>query len=362
MIVLLCADISDTNQYVQLLSEAYQKAGHEVILGVDNFFHSEFRPDVVHVQWPEALYKWKNISDKASLDAFNNRISLFMQRKIPIVATLHNIKPHDYYSQFYKSIYKTLYGNAQIIVHHGRASVELLKREVPECQYAKHIVCPHGPYPSTFFDPEKARNLYGIPQRRFVFLNFGRQRVYKGQDFINKVFNKWRNKVFLFTIGPTTSFRVHHSYINGLIVMARQQFSSFASRNFPVISKNRRNLFQAVAHNEIPAIMACSDAMFLGHTSGLNSGLLSLAASYSKPVVFPDIGNFKEQLKGWPWSEHYEVGNVDSAIKAIDRMWEKASSYFPGRPYFDNKLWLHINAWEKHIQNITKSLDSPEIW
>ena len=356
MIILLCADISNTNQYIELLSNAYQTAGHQVILGVDNFFHSDFRPDVVHVQWPEALYKWKEMADESVTMTLNNRLSWLAQNKIPIVATFHNTKPHDYDSQFYNSVYEILYGNAQIIVHHGKASIDISKREIPECQFAKHIVCPHGPYHFEFFDSESARKLFGIPQRRFVLLNFGRQRIYKGHDFINHVFSRWPKMAFLFTIGPKSSFLAYRSPMNKLIDVARQKLSSYPSRIFPALLKNKLNLLQTVSHNEIPAIMACSDVLFLGHTSGLNSGLLSLAASYSKPVVFPDIGNFKEQLKGWPWSEPYEVGNADSAIKALDRMWGRMTAHLPAKPSYDNKHWLQNNSWEQHVQNIIDSL------
>ncbi|MDY7029698.1 MAG: hypothetical protein SVR04_15510, partial [Spirochaetota bacterium] len=320
MILLLCADISETNQYIQLLSDAYQKAGHQVILGVDNFFHSDFKPAFVHVQWPEALYKWKEITDESAITPFKSRLAWFTQRRIPIVATFHNTKPHDYDSQAYKSVYEILYGTAQIIVHHGKASIELLKRDVPGCQYAQHIVCPHGPYPFEFFDPATARRLYGIPQQAFVLLNFGRQRAYKGHDFIKHVFKKWQKKAFLFTIGPKSASMAHLSPANKLIGVAHQKLSSCPSGVFPALLKNKLTLLQDISHNEIPAIMAGSDVLFSGHTSGLNSGLLSLAASYSKPVVFPDIGNFKEQLNGWPWSEPYEVGNADSAINALDRI------------------------------------------
>ena len=358
MIIVLCADISDTNQYIELLSEAYQKGGHRTILGVDNFFHSNFKPDIVHIQWPEALFRWKSIADESAVITFKNRLSWFQRNNVTIVATFHNVKPHDHDSQLYKSVYKILYSNATIIVHHGKVSIDLLKKKIPESKNARHIVCPHGPYPFEHFDRGKARSFFGIPQQRFVLLNFGRQRPYKGNNFINHVFSKWEKDAFLFTVGPKSHSNNYPSQINKFFLAARRILTSYFCRIFPAALNHNLNLLQDISHNEIPLIMACSDVMFLGHTSGINSGLLSLAVSYKKPVVYPDIGNFKEQINGWQWGESYQKGNTASAIKALDRIWARltTATSLPEKKNFNNKHWIQSNSWERHVQLIIDSI------
>ena len=227
MIVLLCADILDTNQYIHLLTDAYQKMGHQVILGADNLFYCDIKPNFVHFQWPEALYKWRNISNQSAVTRLNDRILWFVKKKIPIVATCHNIQPHDYASPFYDSIYDNIYSNAQIIVHHGKASIDILKEAIPGCRYSNHIICPHGPYPFKLFNPEEARKFYGVPPESFVMLNFGYQRHYKGHNFINKVFNKWRKNTFLFTVGQKFYPNAYRSHMHNLMLGVFRELSPY---------------------------------------------------------------------------------------------------------------------------------------
>jgi hypothetical protein len=107
---------------------------------------------------------------------------------------------------------------------------------------------------------------------------------------------------------------------------------------------------------EIPQIMAASDCMFLGHRAGLNSGLLALAASYGKPVVFPDIGNFRDQLQHWEWSEPYRAGDIHSARNALRRMIDRIAEYRPGNVFFDNKAWLDMHSWSKHVDTVVAAV------
>ena len=104
--------------------------------------------------------------------------------------------------------------------------------------------------------------------------------------------------------------------------------------------------------------MSSSDAFFLGHQQGLNSGVLSLAASYGKPVVFPDLGNFREQLEGWPWCESYKAGDIESAVHAVKTMRDRLADYAPGEIRFDNTRWAALNSWDVHVERILEALES----
>jgi len=73
-------------------------------------------------------------------------------------------------------------------------------------------------------------------------------------------------------------------------------------------------------------------------------------------VVYPELGNFNEQLIGYKWHEPYDVGSVNSAIEAIKRMKNRISGFPPGRVSFDNQEWLRINAWHKHVEIIVDAV------
>ncbi len=360
MNILLCERINDSNQYVEQLVKAYRENGHCVVLDVQNFLYSDYLPDFLHIQWPEAIYRWRHKLPKTenTLEFLRKRLSFYEKSGVPVVYTVHNLLPHTKASGFDSKAYEIILGCADIVVHHGNASVEILERSYPECSGAENIICPHGPYPSFFEDVRKARSMYNLPLAKYVFLNFGRQTPYKGHDFIKEAYMKWREPdVVLFNIGPKSFVYKGNTKIELMIKNMMDCGCRFICSK---IMTDRKNIFRAVPHDEIPKIMAASDALFLGHQSGLNSGLLALAASYGKPVVFPDIGNFREQMKHWQWKEVYEAGNVDSAVEALKTMKTRLKEYPPGNICFDNKKWLEYNSWDKHVKNIIDAVKKVE--
>ncbi len=355
MNILLCEGISKTNQYIKQLATAYQDKGHCVIFDVHNFLFSDFLPDFVHLQWPEAIYRWRYQlrENKSTLKLLNERLSYYSSAKIPIVYTVHNMLPHENVTDFDKAAYSIFLSFSDIIVHHGKASISMLNNAFPECSNAHHVVCPHGHYPCIATDGKLARSMYKLPYYKYIFLNFGRQRLNKGLNFIKIVFKNWSNhNACLFTIGPEGIGKKEKNILFKLVNRLRQEIGLNFFNDNSILSKNMKNILRPVTNEEIPQILAAVDVFFLGHQEGLNSGLLALAASYGKPVVFPDIGNFKEQLINWHWKESYEVGNVNSAIEALKRICKRIDQYPPGNVIFDNKDWLNSNSWNKHVQII----------
>ncbi len=353
MNILLLENISRTNQYIAQLSKAYQKKGHCVILGSDNFFYSNFIPDFVHIQWPESLYLWNNtVKNKKTIFLFEKRLRFYSENNVPVVYTIHNILPHDNPSLFDEKIFYIVSKFTNIFVHHGEKSIYLIKERYPFSKKSKHIVCPHGPYPYIKKDSSIAKKFYNLPENKIIYLNFGLQRPYKNSSFTTSVFKNLPSNNFLFTIGPQMfcsnkeeSLKFFFGKLNDKIL------SPYYRKTTNPFSKNKKAFLREVKNVEIPQIMAATDAFFLGHKSGLNSGLLPLAASYKKPVVFPDIGNFKEQLIEWPWKKCYTPNDIASARKAVCNI---SSSIIENKNirHFDNKKWLVENSWEKHVSNI----------
>ncbi|MFW6053006.1 MAG: hypothetical protein ACOC8I_03755, partial [Desulfosalsimonas sp.] len=295
-------------------------------------------------------------SDESLSHIVESRLRRFATHNIPIVYTAHNLLPHDTQSELDRKIYKIILQHANIIVHHGECSISLIKQHFPDCANASHIVCPHGPYTYEPKNDFQSRNLYGLPHSKYVFLNFGRQRPYKGYDFTVKVFKKWNRKdVFLFTRGPKTTF--HNDFHKAFGVFKQKYIEPVRAKIASRVWRASGSIQSPVEQSEISSVIAASDVFFLGHQDGLNSGILSLAASYGKPVVFPDLGNFAEQLSGWPWTESYSPRNVDSAIKALQRMKDRIDQYPPGEIRFDNKGWLDKNSWNKHVLTILKTVN-----
>jgi hypothetical protein len=358
MNILIVERVNIENQYVESLANAYQAKGHSVIFDVQNFLFSEFIPDIVHIHWPEAIYQWRHNLPKndISLALLKGRLEHYKANSIPIVCTYHNSRPHLNAGEFDQQAYRIIYDAADVIVHHGQKSIEIIKQQFTQTCSAVHIVCPHGPYPREDVSSSVARTNYALPSNRYIFLNFGRQRPNKGPEFTRQVFREWGNKqALLFSIGPQLHRR-KWEIIWRLLGRRINNWKLLEDTKRSLRSYQHYTILREVPHIEIPWILGSSDVVFLGHLEGINSGVVSLAASYGKPVVFPDIGNFREQLSGWDWQESYQVGDVTSAVAALSRMMKRIAYTEPGNVVFDNTCWLQMNAWEKHVDIIMDAL------
>lgn len=327
----------DTNEYVQLLADEYIKQGIQVIFEEQNFLFSNFTPDVVHIQWPESIYRWKNLiaMDDLALKFIENRLKWYKTNNTKFIYTVHNLQPHDNSIKFDNDIYTLFLKYADIIVHHGKNSIDQVKQKYKETINSNHIVAPHGPYKNEIL-PSKDSILekYTLPKNKIIFTNFGLQRSYKGRDFNIEVFKNLNlSDICYFCVGMLVG----------------------DSKPFEITQKElcHKQLYKKIPSNEVPEIISATDIFFLGHSSGLNSGLISLAISYSKPIIFPNIGNFEEQTKGFNFYETYEVGNIESAKIAINKMLVKIKQ----NQILDNKTWLDKNSWEKHVNIILKELN-----
>lgn len=329
----------DTNEYIELLANAYMRQGVNVLFEEQNFLFSNFLPDVIHIQWPESLYRWKKLitMDARGLEIVAKKLQWYTDNSVKIVYTVHNLEPHDDAEDFDYKIYSLLLDYANIVVHHGKNSIELLKQKYPETINSKHIIAPHGSY-SIQKQPARnvARKKYALPEDAIICTNFGLQRSYKGRDFNVEVFKDLKDKnICYFAVGALVG----------------------NTKSFEISQKElcNRQLYEKVPYREIPYIMAATDVFFLGHSSGLNSGLITLAISYSKPIVFPNIGNFEEQAMGWEYYEMYDSQDIKSAKAAMKRIFTKIGSQ-KRSVRVDNQSWLLKNSWDRHVTTILNEL------
>lgn len=340
------------NSYTISLLNAYKEAGVTIICEKHNFFVSNFIPDFVHIHWPELIIDWIPFVEKEEnmkLEIIRDRLNWYKKNKTLIIFTVHNLEPHnDRYKEFYKNLYNLIFEYVDIYIHHCSNSICLFKKKYRNIQ-KMHIIACHGDYLTDFNKIEKneARKYLGINSDKFVILNFGQQRKYKGLEFLNKVFNNLliKNK-YLLNAGnfSYSNLSIFQKYFWKIINYYRTRIK-FSSKKY---------LLRTIKQNEIAPIFSASDIIFLGHQSGLNSGVLAMAATFSVPVVFPDIGCFKEQMKYWLF-ETYEVGNINSAQNAINNIFKKIKNK---QFRLDNSQWLKENSWKNHVDIIITSINS----
>ena len=79
-----------------------------------------------------------------------------------------------------------------------------------------------------------------------------------------------------------------------------------------------------------------------------------MAATFAKPVVFPIIGCFQEQMEKWQ-HKTYQVNNISEAVKKVSEYYTmKKNKKF----VFDNSDWLEENSWDKHCQKIINTINT----
>ncbi len=340
------------NSYINSLIVAYQKAGLEVICGNNNFFWSNIKPDILHIHWPERLYKWYVLKkdDEQQFNEIKKRLEWYKQNGSKIIYTVHNLLPHNSKTKEKDSdFYNLIIEYADLIHHHCPKSIEFVTEKFPKAKEKQNIVANHGDYLIDYRDEKKesARRKLGIPQESFVILNFGSQQHYKGSSIINETFSKLRirNK-FLLTAGNFRydTFPFPKNYLLKALNYFREKNSSSA----------KKFILKPIPPKEIPVIFSASDVVFLGHTDGLTSGILNLAATFSKPVVFPDIGCFEYQMNKWIY-EKYTVGNIQQAKIAIEKIHDK---YKDDNSIPDNTDWLQTNSWDNYVNTLLNKLNN----
>lgn len=349
----LITDQPGTNSYLTSLINAYKEKGLKVICGSRNFFYSNIVPDFLHIQWPEKLYGWypfTSLSKDERINTIEERLKWYKLNNVPIIFTIHNIRPHFLQdSSFELKVFELIIQYSNVLVHHCKRSIELLFENYPDAKTKKNIVSRHGHYLIDYKEITKndARKKLGIKHDKFVILNFGSQQRYKGEEFIEKTFNrlKIKNK-FLLTAG-NYSF-AGYSKPGMILRMLRNIFRMNIPRS------QKKYFYRTINPEELPYFISASDMIFTAHNRvTLNSGILPLAATYSRPVVFPDIGCFKEQMQGW-FFECYQEGNNNGAVEALEKIYKRIlkGENIPK----DNLSWLNTNSWTENVQNVLDSL------
>ena len=348
---ILMVDCPGENEYIESLLNAYKGLGHEVYCGLHNFFYSNCIPDVLHVHWPESLYRWHKIlsvNNENIYELIKERLAWFKGRSTKIVYTVHNLKPHNRNNAIDTGIFNLILQNADILVHHCKKSVDIVCEQYSDVlsNDKKHLICPHGDYLLNYkkIDKKVARSRYKIPENKIITINFGTQSPYKNEKFITTVFDLVENKSkYLIFAG-----RFDHpkgNIFNNWYLKLRNKARKCIKYH------DRKYIYKLFQLEEIPYIMACADIAFLGQKEALNSGFIALAATYSIPVVIPDIGCFKESVDAWSYKT-YKAGDTASAALGLNSMY----SEIEGAHVKSNTEWLAAHAWHKHAEKILQAI------
>ncbi|KAA5825587.1 hypothetical protein FPF71_06680 [Algibacter amylolyticus] len=341
--ILIASNIIN-NSYIPSLFKAYTETDNKVFSGVTNFFQTNIIPDILHLQWPESLYKFGDFSLFGDAQkSIQDRLTFFKKNGVYIIWTIHNIQPHDSKDNLKDAaIYNLFIEFSDLIVHHGNTSIELMNNNWKGLKDKKHIVCPHGDYSIQYksISKEKARNELGLPLDKKILMHFGYLRGYKGYNQLPKIFKGWKAKnKYLFTAGQIISDKK----IQPLIF--RLWYGKIRKR-----TKKFGYDIKLIRNDKIAYYFNAVDYVIITHTKGLNSGIIPMALTFNIPIIYPDLGNFKEQAM-YSISSCYKPGDTESATRALNKLTKNIESI----KSIDNSKWQEHVSWEKHVKLIIES-------
>lgn len=276
--------------------------------GLANFWDCKVHYDIVHIHWPEALFKAKTPTDE-ELQSLARVLDHWKSDGSNIIVTRHNILPHYKTSPQFEKLYEIVFGNAEAVVHLGDFSrQEYLERyrDFPQLAHQKHVVIPHGiytDYPNTV-SPEKAREALDISKKQFVILAFGKLRSYEETSFLKKVIKNL----------PVA---------RKLLLVPRWKYKTYGIRNrierlYYDMHPHFRLESNLVENERVQLYMNAADILILPRFHNLNSGSLVLGFSFGKVVVGADYGVVGEILKT-TGNPVFQPDSMESIIQAILR-------------------------------------------
>ncbi len=177
MRILIAAEMY-LNPYIGEPGRGYAANGCEVVFGVQNFWTSFVECDALHLHWPEFLFPGGLKSpNRVALRKLGECLDNW-RRRVPIIATAHNLHPHRIDDAAYREAYRLVYEAADMVVHHGQSSVQLVADQYP-IVLRKSLVIPHGHY--AFMDSglsrDEARKELGLNKKyKTLILSVGRIR------------------------------------------------------------------------------------------------------------------------------------------------------------------------------------------
>ncbi|MBW2219292.1 MAG: glycosyltransferase, partial [Deltaproteobacteria bacterium] len=234
-------------------------------------------PDIVHIQHEFGLY--------GELDgiAVLELIYRLKSTGTPVIATFHTVQEE---ADFRKGlILKTMCRELDGIIVHGQKHADILKT-VFDADPSKIFLVPHGAREMNLIpDASKQLNL----ERKKVLLLAGYFRPTKCFDMIVDIFPYIVEKVPDAWLVISGKLRV-------------LEFSSYRTMLFNKINnsivKDRIEVFRGqFPQKTFDTVLSAADILVLPYTSGAQSGIMSHAMTFGKPVVTSNLPAFVEIIE-----------------------------------------------------------------
>lgn len=264
--------------------------------------------DVVHIMWPDAFE-----ADLQEGRDLRHRLHELKLLGVTIIAHIHNLKPHVS-DEIVQIAYTAVYSEAEIMIHLGTYSKELLEAQFPD---KKHVIVPHHIYNPLYDNkPSKkeALDYFHYKEGTYV-LSFGDVRSDEERDLLVAVARAFPKIKF---IVPRFLF-IPHGRITKRWLRHRIKRVWYYLQAPNIISRG----VNYIGENELPLYYALSDISFIQRVNTLNSGNLPLGMYLGHVIVGPNVGNVGRVLAETrnysfdPKDKKSIVSAMESALKAV---------------------------------------------
>ncbi|MDM5270825.1 hypothetical protein PGH07_01385 [Sulfurovum sp. zt1-1] len=303
--------------------------------------------DVIHLQWPEQLFKWKKVN-RDDILRLEQRLKYWKDNGSRLVITRHNILPHKLNS-LYQEIYKLIYTYVDAVIHYSYASIDNFKSmytNTLDNPSLVHEVIYHPMYSDILNDctQQEARKTLQLDENKNIILVFGRIRHKKERNLIKSAFKRLdvENK---FLIVPRW---YRHPKKKQFFDWVLFQFKRFIYS----LKTDRMLGYRLVPEEDIQYYMNAADVVFIPRSEVLNSGVQILAYTFNKVVVGPATGSIGELLE-YSNNPAFKVDDFEDAAlklkKGIELSKQKVENYSFAQKNMNWELVI-----DKHLQLYTK--------
>ena len=275
----------------------------------ENFWLNKGTYDVIHLHWPEYLFKWKLPTD-VELLLLEKVLKNWQENGAKIVITRHNYLPHSPNPERFETLYEVIYKNVDAVIHLGAYSIKEYKIRyeglLPKKQVQAYISHPiFTNYPNTVTKSE-ARQHLNIGKDTVVMLVFGEVRKASEKNLVLEAFDAIDTKDKLL-IAPGWKFSKTKEPINSLKWLKVKQFKKY------------RITQEFITNQRVQHYFMSANFVFLPRTDTLNSGVPFLAAVFNTPIVGCNTGNITQVLKEneMPIFIHNSSAELAEVIKQV---------------------------------------------
>jgi beta-1,4-mannosyltransferase len=263
---------ANDNQFVRLLVDSLVIQDVEIV----NFSWRTAlfaKYDVMHIHWPEYIVS----SSRNTFSIIKGLLAILLIirlriRNIPLVWTVHNLKPHEP-TRFYHFIHKFLV--------HTRAFKVYMQKGFPPG--LRNFYVPHGNYAELF---HKQKNI-DAQEKSVLAVSFGYVKPYKNIENLIKYFPK--------NLGP-------------LVIAGQPITSDYGNHLQDFLAKIHTNPavrleFMQLSEKEMLELILSAEIAVLPYKEIYNSGAVLLALSAPIPVIVTDSPSMRDLQAevGYQW-------------------------------------------------------------